>query len=322
MAPQNYVSKGRMMSNIWRAFKQLNPANVKLEAEAQVRVAVIGPEPLLQDVVSYFLGQDLEAYDRASDVLVLLPTPLDDEALRVLPKCDIVLLGPEGPTVIPGVARERVFAFTSLDDLPQAITRMLKEPSLAELHLPLARALPALRKEVGTEIIQSVSIENSVFVVSTSLGNVIPNPLQPLASVAEGLGDLVVLTANQLRMLFRLAAAYRRDLGYREQMPEMLSIVGAAFGWRSIARELVSKLPFGAGVVPKAGIAFAGTWAVGDGIVYYYTTGRRLSRQEMRQRFDEALIKGRSAVEAAANTVRKSYARRKQSEEKPGETSQ
>jgi uncharacterized protein (DUF697 family) len=125
------------------------------------------------------------------------------------------------------------------------------------------------------------------------------------------LGDLVVLTANQLRMLFRLAAAYRRDLGIKKQAPEVLSIVGAALGWRSIARELVAHLPAGLGVVPKAAIAFAGTWAIGDGINYYYTTGHRLTKQELKTRFDSAYEKGKSSAEIIVTRLKEEYTKRK-----------
>ena len=146
---------------------------------------------------------------------------------------------------------------------------------------------------MSQETIQTVSIENAIFVASTSLGNFIPNPLQALTGLAESLGDIVVLTANQIRMLFRLAAIHGQDPGYKRQSAEITSIIGAAFGWRSIARELISHVPFGGGVIPKAAIAFAGTWAVGDGIVYYYTTGRRITRDQIRDRFQTALVKGK-----------------------------
>jgi uncharacterized protein (DUF697 family) len=140
---------------------------------------------------------------------------------------------------------------------------------------------------------------------------VIPNPLQPLTSLAESVGDLVVLTANQIRMLFRLAAIYDQNLGIKQQGAEVISVLGAAFGWRSIARELVSKIPLGGGVIPKAAIAFAGTWAVGDGIAYYYATGRRLTKEELRQHFDAAYEKGKAAAEAVASTVKEGYRRGK-----------
>lgn len=302
------MSKGRLLSQVWKAFKELNPKNVAEEAERAVRVGVVGPTELIQEAAAYLLGEDLAAFDQAGDVLILLPTPLAPAAPSLLPKCDAVLRADHGEH-LPGVAKERVFEFASINDLPGAIKKIVEKKELGYAHIALARALPAFRRETAMATVQTISIENSVFVASTSLGNVIPNPLQPLTSVAESLGDIVVLTANQVRMLFRLAAMYDRGIGFRPQAPEVASILGAAFGWRSVARSLAGKIPFGGGVVPKAAIAFAGTWAIGDGIIFYYTTGRKLTQQEMRQRFDLAYERGREVAEVIAGRMKDAYSR-------------
>ena len=308
--------KGRALTQIWKAFKELNPKNLAAEAARPVRMGVVGSIELLQQTATYMLTSDTAAFDKAGDTLILIPTPLDSAAFGLLPRCDVVLVSAEAVQSLPGVATERLFTFSSADDLPRVIDDILARQEVAYAHIPLARALPAFRAKAAIQTIQSVSIENAVFVTSTSLGNIIPNPLQPLASVAESVGDTVVLTANQIRMLFRLAAIFDRELGLKQQSPEVLSIVGAAFGWRSIARELVSKVPFGGGVVPKAAIAFAGTWAIGDGIAFYYKTGRRLTKAELRQRFDLAMEKGKASAELIVGKLRKTYSGGK---DKPGE---
>ena len=310
-------SKGRMLAQVWQAFRQLNPKNVDEESRRTIRVGMVGDINLLQDSAAHLLGEDLQAYDEAGDTLILLTTPLEQAAFSLLPRCDALLLSFDYTDTLPGVATERIFRFSSTDDLGPAVRAILREPELSYLHLPFARALPAFRRDVASEIIQGVSIENAVFTASTSLGNIIPNPLQPLASVAESLGDLVVLTANQMRMLFRLAAAYDQDMGYKQQVPEVLTILAAAFGWRSLARELVSKAPFGAGIVPKSAIAFAGTWAIGDGIVYYYTTGKRLTKQEMAEHFEAAYDRGKEAAEVIVCKLKEVYAKRTSGKENP-----
>ncbi len=60
-----------------------------------------------------------------------------------------------------------------------------------------------------------------------------------------------------------LAAASDRVIGYREQRSEIASVIAGVFGWRALARELVGKIPFGGGLIPKAGISYAATLAVG-----------------------------------------------------------
>ncbi|MCE5314237.1 MAG: hypothetical protein ABFD49_11245 [Armatimonadota bacterium] len=305
--PINAHASARVLSQVWKAFKQLNPGNVSVEAGRLVRIGIIGSSDIVQDATACLLKEDVAAYDRASDALILLPTPLQPAAHDLLKNCDIVLKWSGCKEALPGITANRIFEFTAPRDLDATIIDVLRTPDLKYAHLPLARAFPAFRPEVQVQIIQNVSVENAIFVTSTSLGNVIPNPLQPLASLAESVGDMVVLTANQFRMVFRLAAAWDRRLGYKEQMPEMLTVLGAAFGWRSIARELVGMIPMGGGIAPKAAIAFAGTWAVGDAIAHYYKTGRKLSREEMRQRFDSALVKGKATAEDLVEKVRQTY---------------
>ena len=299
--------KGRALTQVLRAVKELNPRNVAAEVNRPIRLAVIGPAALLEDTAAFLLGNDPSGFDRAADALMLMELPLESGAFALLPSCDVVVYSQEFKDGIPGVPCQRMFAFDSTAGLPSVIKQIIQTRELGYAHLALAKMFPAFRDEVAATTIQNVSVENAIFVVSTSLGNIIPNPLQPLTAVAESLGDLVVLTANQLRMLFRLAGAYGKPLGIKEQMPEVLSVLGAAFGWRSLARELVGQLPLGGGVIPKAAIAFAGTWAVGDGIRYYYTTGHRLTRQELKERFDAAYEQGKKTAEPLAEKIQEGY---------------
>ena len=148
--------------------------------------------------------------------------------------------------------------------------------------------LAEIRKDVARRIVREVSRENALSVIATALGDVIPSVFAPLIGVAEAAGDTAVLTANQVRMLFLLGAVHGRRTGYSAQWREIASIVGAAFGWRSIARNLIGKIPFGGGLVPKGAVAYAGTMVVGEGLIFYYTTGRRMTRAEMKEAFSRA----------------------------------
>ena len=315
------TSMGRMLSMVWKAFKELNPKNVETEAARRIRIGVVGPRELLQETIDYLLRDDIAAYQQAEDILLLISTPLQHEAMSLLGECDIVLRYGTTKDDLVAIDPKRIFLFSSTTDIPNVVRSILQSPDLGYIHLPLARALPAVRDDVASEIIRTISIENALFVVSTSFGNIIPNPLQVLASVAESAGDLVVLTANQVRMLFRLAAAFDKDLNYKQIYPEVLSILGAAFGWRTIARELVGKIPFGGGVVPKAAIAFAGTLAVGDGIVFYYTTGKRMTKEQMKERFDVGLEKGKATGAEIVGKFKDAYTKGISFMNKPGDES-
>jgi uncharacterized protein (DUF697 family) len=75
--------------------------------------------------------------------------------------------------------------------------------------------------------------------------------------------DLPLLALNEVRLLLRLAQAHGAAGDVRDQLPELAAVLGAGFGLRALARELLGLVP-GAGWVVKAGVAYAGTRALGE----------------------------------------------------------
>ncbi|MDP9169556.1 MAG: hypothetical protein M3N54_02965, partial [Acidobacteriota bacterium] len=76
------------------------------------------------------------------------------------------------------------------------------------------------------------------------------------------------------------------------------------FGWRAIARELIGKIPLGGGLIPKAAIAFAGTYVVGLGLEKVNRTGKGLSKQEKQDAYADAFAKGKDVVRDLAPNLR------------------
>jgi hypothetical protein len=89
---------------------------------------------------------------------------------------------------------------------------------------------------------------------------------------------------------------HNRPVGYLEQKGEIAAIVAGAFGWRALARELIGKIPLGGGLIPKAAVAFAGTYVVGFGLEKVNRTGRGLSREEKQDAYADAFARGREIV--------------------------
>ena len=123
-------------------------------------------------------------------------------------------------------------------------------------------------------------------------------------AVGEFASDTAVLTANQVRMAFMLAAASDRTVGYREQRAEIASLFAGAFGWRAIARELVGKIPFGGGLIPKAAVSFAGTYVIGISLERLYRVGYGLTPEERKQAYQRALERGKEIAASLVNQYR------------------
>jgi hypothetical protein len=164
-----------------------------------------------------------------------------------------------------------------------------------DLAVPLGLHVLPFRQEVSRRMVKKIAKENALFALATAIPDIVPFISLPWA-VGEFASDTAFLTANQIRMAFLLAAANDREVGYREQQAEIATIVLGAFGWRALARELVGKIPWGGGLIPKAAIAYAGTRVAGMSLERYYRLGKRFTRAERRLAYEDALERGRHLV--------------------------
>lgn len=140
------------------------------------------------------------------------------------------------------------------------------------------RALPAFRHAAAKQVIDETAIANAQFSIVSNLPALIPI----IGGLAAAGADFIVLTKNQVIMLYKLAAIYGRNLNdQRSILQEVLPVVGAGLVWRTLAREASAVLPFAAGAVPKLAIAYAGTIAVGRAADYYYRTGLKPTRSQI-----------------------------------------
>ncbi|MGA2185139.1 MAG: hypothetical protein ABSH47_19145 [Bryobacteraceae bacterium] len=183
-----------------------------------------------------------------------------------------------------------------------AVRRAIRE--YEELAIPLSRHLEPFRRPAASHVIAKIARENALFAVATALPDVVPLLTFPWAA-GEFASDTAVLTANQIRMAFMLGAASNRDIGYREQRNEIGSIIAGAFGWRALARELVGKIPFGGGLIPKAAIAWAGTEVVGRSLERYYRIGYGYTPSERKAAYQDALERGRQIATSLIESVRR-----------------
>ena len=150
----------------------------------------------------------------------------------------------------------------------------------AERAPAFGRALPAFRAAAAKQVIDETSAANAQF----SLVSNIPAILPVVGNIAAAGADFIVLTKNQVMMLYKLAAVFGRDLrDQRTILQDVLPVVGAGLIWRTAARQAATWLPFAAGTIPKLAIAYVGTMAVGRAAEFYYRTGLKPTRSQMDQ---------------------------------------
>jgi len=264
----------------------LNADEVMKRAERPVRIGLV--------------ADGSGAYAEMEEFLVPegTPRPLWRERMNLVHRASDPGVSPDVDIVIyePGLSCPQD-AYTFHRSNPQlTVDEILRDKP--DLSLALARQLPAFRDPVIDGIIQEVSRENALFAIATALPNVVPNLIELPWLVGEFASDTVFLTANQVRMAFQIAAASGRQIGVMQQKGELLGIVAGAFGWRAIARELISHIPLGGGLIPKGAIAYAGTYAVGKALAFYHHDLRQPSLEERRALYREGLNRGRSFGES------------------------
>ncbi len=173
-----------------------------------------------------------------------------------------------------------------------------------DLGIALARSFQPFRGPYVKNVIADVCKENTLFALATALPDIVPSLISLPWAIAEFASDSAFLTMNQIRMGFMIAGGSDREVGYMEQKGEIAAVIGSAFGWRALARELVGKIPFGGGLIAKAGVAYAGTKVLGVSLDKYYSMGYTYSREERNKLYAEAYQQGKSVAAKILRALR------------------
>ena len=137
--------------------------------------------------------------------------------------------------------------------------------------------LPALRRAYCDHVVLANATQNAV------IGAVV---------IIPG-ADMPAMTANQIRMVLKIAAAFGEELGLDRAL-EVLSVVGTAFVFRTLARQTLDFVP-GFGWALKGAVGFTATVALGEAAIAYFEAGAPLQLSRM-QRINSQLERVRSRL--------------------------
>lgn len=153
---------------------------------------------------------------------------------------------------------------------------------LPKKRLALAAGFEFLRRSVSDEYVKSTAWQNAL------IGGV---------TIIPG-ADMPLMTGNQAKMVLQIAAAYGQKLD-TERARELLAVVGGAFVFRAIARQLLDFVP-GFGWALKAGVGYTGTIAMGKAAIAYFEDGADLGHVVEQLRGGAAALTQRSAARPQA----------------------
>ena len=207
------------------------------------------------------------AYDfEGANVLVYavdgtVPGEEDEKAFQLASRkgveivCVVFGASAEDPPTIPYVLDSDVIPVPPGAPLPLESIAERAADRAGDCSNHLAARVPALREAVVQEIIKRFALQNGVLGVAIFIPG----------------ADFPVLTLNQIRMVLRIASAHGERLD-RERAFEVLSVVAAGLGFRTVARQLVGFVP-GLGWAVKGGVAYAATLALGEAADAYFAAG-------------------------------------------------
>jgi len=279
-----------IVNQVKQALGRLRPDEIRQRAERPLRVLLIADHSAAYAAMEDWLLPGSVSSARRMQVSDVLVRECDPGAAG-----RFHLVFHEKGALPPSgwVAGQDAFAFDPSD--PDRFAAQVLD-AREDYSLALARLFPPFRAAAAGRTIFRTSKENALFSLLTALPNIVPSVAELPWAVGEFASDTAVLTANQIHMAFLLAGASGRAVGFREQRSEIGSILAGAWGWRTVARQLAGKIPFGGGLVPKAAIAFAGTYVVGLTLERIYSIGYGLSPEERAAAYEEALGRGRTVA--------------------------
>jgi len=154
--------------------------------------------------------------------------------------------------------------------------------------LALGRYFPLFRVPIAHHLINETSFSNAAYAMSTGLVETIG-----ILDIPITITDTVVLTKAQAFLIYKLGLALGYSTNFQDYIGEFGSVLGGGFVWRQLARSLVGLIPLW-GIIPKTGVAYAGTYVVGHAVLQWYLTGKHVSKKQMQQIYLQALEKSKA----------------------------
>lgn len=320
------------VSGLWKAFSDINVGSMREEAQNIPRVVAIGTRErtqlleaamqqgprtsnqLVTTVPTYrfpLSAADLDALDGYDLRIAVLDSAADaasDDVQALIARpgpLALVIEQPDSSAIVASPlpstgAADVTLISASLGDL-KAVQKTLL-PALAgalpDSAIALSRAFPGLRPAAVHDLIQRTCMTNSIYAAGTGVAEMVPGLGIPFA-----VADIIILTKNQLVMAYKIGLIMGETGEFRDVLPKLAGVVGAGFMWRQVARELVAFIPLG--IVLKVAIAYAGTYATGQAIYQWYATGEKLNRRQLREVFNEALVRGKEEAAGIVARMRK-----------------
>ncbi|MGE5361019.1 MAG: hypothetical protein ACM3NQ_18530 [Bacteroidales bacterium] len=313
----------RRLNRYFNIVREVNLDAIRREAEASVPLLVVadleadraalasllngnaeGANPWLHAAASSEVGAALALNAARLALLVSRGRALSDslESARALlaawriPVVTLVV-GSSGllGSFARGAEKKRVVVSSLSDDQRDTIADALFDTVGGDARLALARQFEGLRGRAFETLINETARANASYAFTTGLAESVP-----LLDVPLNVGDIVVLTKNQLIMAYRIALAAGKEGRPRDVIGELIGVMGGGLLARQVARELIGLVPV-LGVLPKVAVAYTGTWAIGHAAAAWATGRGEMTRESFERLYAAGRQRGREVARQLAS---------------------
>ena len=320
------------LGNVWKNLKEVDLRPYREEALNPLKLAIVGQPGSGRHTLADQMRRDPQRLTSETQTAVLI-SDLNSEDWGNAAELIILVLDAASPdySLEKDLAKKwtgagkKVLAFINEKDTPEnqlantdslgwVMDRVLRGsvlntvfmqqdfvPAVLELlperHLALGRQFPLFRVAIAHKLINDTSLSNAVYALSTGMAEVVP-----IFDIPLNIADMVVLTKAQAFLVYKLGLALGFSTRWEEYIAEFGSVIGGGFVWRQLSRMLIGLIPIW-GIVPKVAVSYSGTYAVGHVVLQWYLTRSKISREQMKAIYTQALTNGKKIAQELASRV-------------------
>jgi len=291
------TDKKKLLETIWTEVKKLNWNEINSNSKKKFSLVVVGDEIFLNFMrtellithgtiriidglrAKFEVKQNIDV-TLLKNVLTMIETKDLDAKRNLIKSADICITKEDNRDTVQELNSH---TYCYCNDINSLIGLIIENH---ESILPaLSYCFPMFRIYAAQKAIQKVALQNMAWVTATGAPNLIPGPHQTVAAVVEGISDFVVLTANETRLMLEIIGLSGNIVSPFKCFVEIGFLLGLATTAKWVAIQIVGKVPAGAGLVAKCAVAYTFTQAVGQAILVYQLTGKKIGIREFKVGF-------------------------------------
>jgi len=321
----------KLMDKIWDEIKKINWNEINEATQMNFSLGVAGTENEIEEILLWLKTNKIDSLFKAfssseikieenkyfnrhnfEDHIVKFNVENGEIDRRLLLSTDFCITFKKHAEFIKGL-KNPVYIYD------KAIKNQLANTILSNhkrIEYALSYNIPVFRGILTQKIILSkTAVQNLSWAVVTAAPNIIPGPHQVVAVPIAAISDSVVLTANEIKMLFEIVGVNGSNVNPLMLLPEIGIVLLYGGIAQNLAGSVVQMIPAGVGLAAKGAIAYGFTAAIGESILLYYYTGRKMTKEIFKNIAELYKKEGTKLAEEKAEEI-KEQIKKKQKEKK------